>query len=58
MGYAYARGIPVIAIRTDFRIAGHYEQVNLMLEQSARVVRSTEGLLAALNAPLLPEDRT
>jgi len=48
MGYAYARGIPVLAVRTDFRMAGHHEHVNLMLEQSARVVRSTEELLEAL----------
>ncbi|HON80686.1 MAG TPA: nucleoside 2-deoxyribosyltransferase [Methanoregulaceae archaeon] len=58
MGYAYAHGIPVIAIRTDFRMAGQCEQVNLMLEQSARVVRSNEDLLAALKAPPLPEGRT
>ena len=52
MGYAYAHGIPVIAIRTDFRMAGHHEHVNLMLEQSARVVRSEEDLLEALKSPL------
>jgi nucleoside 2-deoxyribosyltransferase/predicted secreted protein len=54
MGYAYARGITVIAIRTDFRMAGHHEHVNLMLEQSSRVVRSTGELLEALLA-LHPE---
>ncbi len=54
MGYAYARGIPVLAVRTDFRMAGHHEHVNLMLEQSAQVVRSTEELLEALLA-LCPE---
>jgi nucleoside 2-deoxyribosyltransferase/predicted secreted protein len=48
MGYAYARGIPVFAIRTDFRMAGHHEHVNLMLEQSSRVVRSIRELLEAL----------
>ncbi len=48
MGYACCRGIPVIAIRTDFRMAGPHEQVNLMLEQSARLVRSTDELLDAL----------
>lgn len=58
MGYAYAHAIPIIAIRTDFRMAGHHEHVNLMLEQSARVVRSTEDLLAALKSPLRPEART
>jgi len=50
MGYAYGRGIPVIAIRTDFRMVGQHEHVNLMLEQSSRVVRSTEELLVALSA--------
>jgi nucleoside 2-deoxyribosyltransferase/predicted secreted protein len=48
MGYACCRGIPVIAIRTDFRMAGPHEQVNLMLEHSARLVRSIDELLDAL----------
>ncbi|MDD1714520.1 MAG: nucleoside 2-deoxyribosyltransferase [Methanoregulaceae archaeon] len=48
MGYACCRGIPVIAIRTDFRMAGPDEHVNLMLEQSAHLVRSTDELLDAL----------
>jgi nucleoside 2-deoxyribosyltransferase len=52
MGYAYARGTPVIALRTDFRRVGHHEHVNLMLEQSATVVGSREELLAALQSPL------
>jgi nucleoside 2-deoxyribosyltransferase len=55
MGYAYAKGKPVIALRTDFRRVGHHEQVNLMLEQSAKVVGSTEELLAALQSPLLSQ---
>ncbi len=54
MGYAHARGKPVIALRTDFRRVGHHEHVNLMLEQSARIVTSTDDLLAALPSPLLP----
>lgn len=49
MGYACSRGIPVIAIRTDFRMAGPNEHVNLMLEQSARLVRSSDELPDALN---------
>ena len=53
MGYAFARGKPVIALRTDFRRIGHHEQVNLMLEQSAEIVSSTEQLLAALRSPCL-----
>lgn len=51
MGYAFARGKPVIALRTDFRRVGHHEQVNLMLEQSAKVVGSVEEVLAALHSP-------
>ena len=52
MGYAFAQGKPVIALRTDFRRVGHHEHVNLMLEQSAKVVGSTEELPAALHSPL------
>ncbi len=52
MGYAYAKGIPVFAIRTDFRMVGASEQVNLMLEQSAVVVRSIEELIQALPFPI------
>jgi nucleoside 2-deoxyribosyltransferase len=53
MGYAFARGIPVVALRTDFRRTGAHEHVNLMLEQSSRVVRNEEELLQALKAPLM-----
>ena len=53
MGYAFAGGKRVIALRTDFRHVGACERVNLMLEQSATVVTSPEQLLDALNAPLL-----
>lgn len=55
MGYACATGKPVIALRTDFRRVGHHEQVNLMLEQSATVVGSTEELLAVIRSPLLSQ---
>jgi nucleoside 2-deoxyribosyltransferase/predicted secreted protein len=57
MGYAVALGKPVIALRTDFRRVGHHEQVNLMLEQSAKVVGSTEELLAALRSPVYGNKR-
>jgi nucleoside 2-deoxyribosyltransferase/uncharacterized protein YbbK (DUF523 family) len=58
MGYAYAKGIPVIALRTDFRHVGVCERVNLMLEQSAAIVTTPDQLLEALSAPkLLKEDR-
>ncbi len=53
MGYAYAQGKRVIALRTDFRRAGMYEKVNLMLEQSANVVTSTTELLESIKSPLL-----
>jgi nucleoside 2-deoxyribosyltransferase len=52
MGYAFAQGKPVIALRTDFRRVGHHEQVNLMLEQSATVVSTLDQLLSALKSPL------
>jgi len=53
MGYAHALGKPIIALRTDFRCVGASEKVNLMLEQSATVVTTLEGLLDAVNAPLV-----
>jgi nucleoside 2-deoxyribosyltransferase len=52
MGYAYANGKQVIALRTDFRRSGRYEKVNLMLEESATVVTSIEYLLDAVKSPL------
>lgn len=52
MGYAYAHGKQVIALRTDFRRSGRYEKVNLMLEESATVVTSIECLLDAVKSPL------
>lgn len=60
MGYAFAQKKPVIALRTDFRRVGHHEHVNLMLEQSAKVVRSKKELLAALQSPCLnyPPERS
>ena len=53
MGYATALGIQVIAMRTDFRIAGYEELVNLMLEQSALVVKSKDALLNLLKSLLI-----
>ncbi len=53
MGYAYRRGIPVYAVRTDFRIAGHHELVNLMLEQSSAVARSLSELPVLMNSPYI-----
>ena len=51
MGYALGLKKTVIALRTDFRMAGSHERVNLMLEQSAQVVKDQNELLAALGAP-------
>ncbi|MFA4860797.1 nucleoside 2-deoxyribosyltransferase [Methanoregula sp.] len=52
MGYAAGLKKPVIALRTDFRMAGQHEHVNLMLEISSTVVTSRKALLAALHSPL------
>jgi nucleoside 2-deoxyribosyltransferase len=53
MGYAFAQGKQVFALRTDFRRVGMYEKVNLMLEESAKVVTSTFDLLEAIKSPLM-----
>jgi len=53
MGYAYAKNKPVIAVRTDFRRAGMHEQVNLMLEESSKIVSSIMGLMEDVNSPLI-----
>ncbi|OLN24469.1 nucleoside 2-deoxyribosyltransferase [Desulfovibrio sp. DV] len=50
-GYAYARGIPVWGLRTDFRSAGDttHSLVNCMIECSCtEIFRDVEALLAAL----------
>lgn len=52
MGYATALGKPVIALRTDFRMVGRQERVNLMLEQSSKVISSIRQILEAVNSPL------
>jgi len=56
MGYASAHGVPVVTLRTDFRIAGHHERVNLMLEQSSTLVQRKEDLPIALGSPLLSRE--
>lgn len=53
IGYAYACGIPVIALRTDFRSVGGDEKVNLMLEFSSTVVTDRATLIRHLPSPLL-----
>jgi nucleoside 2-deoxyribosyltransferase/predicted secreted protein len=52
MGYAFAKGIPIVALRTDFRYAGLHERVNLMLEYSSVLVTREEDLPVALHSPL------
>ncbi len=53
MGYAYALGKRIVALRTDFRVVGHHERVNLMLEESATVVTAKEDLPRALGSLFL-----
>lgn len=51
IGYAYAKGIPVIGIRTDFRQAGDVPGalVNAMIHGSCRViVKSVDELVEAV----------
>jgi nucleoside 2-deoxyribosyltransferase/predicted secreted protein len=50
MGYSYAHGVPVIALRTDFRRVGDGECANLMLECSSAVAGSFDELAALLGA--------
>lgn len=44
IGYAYAKGIPVISLRTDFRRVGSNEFVNLMLEEASTLVKDIDSL--------------
>jgi nucleoside 2-deoxyribosyltransferase len=53
MGYASALNKPVFALRTDFRRVGTHEHVNLMLEQSAILVKSRDELLVRLKSPII-----
>lgn len=53
MGYAYAQGTPVVALRTDFRQVGTTEQVNLMLEEASCATDSAEYLPRLLGSPRL-----
>ena len=52
IGYAFAKGKPVIGIRTDFRNAGdtEYGRVNATIEGSCvGIARDSEGVLELLN---------
>ena len=52
IGYACAREIPVIALSTDRRGPWSGKKVNLMIRESAEVVGTVEGVLAALKSRL------
>jgi nucleoside 2-deoxyribosyltransferase len=51
-GYACAKEIPLIALRTDTRMIGEKRRINLMLEQSSNVATSIEELLPLLSKVL------
>ncbi len=49
VGYAYARGIPIVGLRTDSRIVGPDERVNLMIQESVTtLVGATADVVAAV----------
>jgi nucleoside 2-deoxyribosyltransferase len=48
IGYAIAKGIPVIALATDRRRPGDGRRVNLMIQESAEVVGTMQEVLTAL----------
>jgi nucleoside 2-deoxyribosyltransferase len=49
IGYAYAKNIPVMGLRTDFRTLGIEGTVNLMIEKTlVNLVYSTDKLLTEL----------
>jgi nucleoside 2-deoxyribosyltransferase len=50
IGYAYARGKPILGLRTDFRTLGIEGTVNLMIERSVRLCASVPELLNHLKA--------
>jgi len=53
IGYAYARGKPILGLRTDFRTLGIEGTVNLMIERSAELCT---GIPELLNRLKLMED--
>ena len=49
IGFAYARGMPVVGLRTDTRIANVEERMNLMIQEClAALASSVDELLARL----------
>ncbi|RLG69635.1 MAG: nucleoside 2-deoxyribosyltransferase [Methanobacteriota archaeon] len=56
LGYAYARGKPIIGIKTDYRTFSPVEEVNLMVEVAVELVKASsmeelgEKLLGVLHS--------
>ncbi len=50
IGYAFARGIPVLGLRTDFRTLGIEGTVNLMIERSITLFYTVSELLNHLKS--------
>jgi nucleoside 2-deoxyribosyltransferase len=50
IGYAYARGKPILGLRTDFRTLGIEGTVNLMIERSVILCTSIRELLNRLKS--------
>lgn len=49
IGYAYAKGKPVLGLRTDFRTLGIEGNVNLMIESSVILCKNMQELLNCLS---------
>ncbi|MGP1387201.1 MAG: nucleoside 2-deoxyribosyltransferase [Thainema sp.] len=51
MGYAYAKGLPIVGLRTDFRGSGEHLGLNLMLTNSCThlILRTTDTNRAELD---------
>jgi nucleoside 2-deoxyribosyltransferase len=53
MGYAYAKGIPVLGLKTDFRTFGNEGIVNLMMEMAVEALeRDVDSILKVLESYL------
>jgi nucleoside 2-deoxyribosyltransferase len=53
MGYAYAKGIPVLGLKTDFRTFGDEGIVNLMMEMAVEALeRDVDSILKVLESYL------
>ncbi|HEY9206065.1 MAG TPA: nucleoside 2-deoxyribosyltransferase [Candidatus Methanoperedens sp.] len=50
IGYAFASGIPVLGLRTDFRTLGIEGTVNLMMERSVTLFHTVSELLNHLKS--------